>query len=196
MFDLPASLAAYMTDPKIRTAIQLLLAKKRPKPPENLKWSELERYHRAQLSVRQLQYDYATALIRIWGETWGDLSGWVPVDPAKQSSDASVELESIWSNAYFAREFVSGGNTAELGVYADEDVGFQLALGVWRRSKSLLSAKSLPDWELDDEYCWTDEHLVPPDGKVDLTPLRKSALQAKEWLAKIEEERGGLAWKT
>lgn len=191
MMKTPGSVVAYCTDRSTKLAVDLLLAKKRPQFPEDLKWNELPDFYRANLAAYQVRIEFALFLNRVWDEVWSSMpEPWAAASPHDPGDRAVLSWDQIWDEDCFAREYTKGAWSCQLSVLRDDSDGLQLAFGIWQNGESIfgeLDTAELPkSWELDGdhEYGWTDEGMLPITATVDLSSLKKQATVAQEFIAK------------
>lgn len=182
MLDVPESVLCYCTQPAIATAINLLLARKRPNVPEALQWAEVPSYYRAILSARQTQVEYAMLLARAWSSVWPEArTGWTLRAPASSKrSDLAIDVENVWDQSCFGRRFERGGTALELYVGLETaQAGVRAGFWMGDAKEATIYPEGLEQagWEFSDEYgsYWTPEALVPLRAEVDLTPLLRFA---------------------
>lgn len=132
--EIPLGAYRYCREPRVRAAVDFLLAGKSSKIPDGLGWDELADFYRACLAAQQAKIEWAMAQEITWTATWADqLGGWTPVSIREQSKDRDtrVDPDSLWNNAEFYREFERSGFYLYPVVELDEDAGLRVALGLF-----------------------------------------------------------------
>ena len=146
--DVPESVYAYFSDSKISSAVDLLLAKARPKIPEDLEWSEIPAFYRAIAAARQTQSDFAVLLHDVWFASWTNMPDpWQADGPSYAGQ--SAEVADVWESGYFSRTFKLDDARCELLVYLDGLAGgVQIGFELTRGKRSLVQKGDLQlEWE-------------------------------------------------
>src|SRR3546814_5799708 len=161
MVQISMGMLAYFGDSKTRSAVDLLLAKKRPSIPDDVKWDEGPGFFRALRAARQIQTDYAILLHEIWNSVWKPLPAtiWKAKAPHEQADDGILDPSTIWTNSYALRLYERDKLSSELIVYVDNETGVQIGFNVTQNGKTKLP-KVLADWEDNDGTFWSPSTLV------------------------------------
>jgi len=102
--EMPATVASFLTDPAVRTAVEALLAVKADTLPPGLEWVDLDTYYRARGGAELTRHDMAHFLRQLWQCIWGSQTGphWKPA-PISELVDEeyAVTPEQIWDEKSF-----------------------------------------------------------------------------------------------
>lgn len=185
--DVPESVYAYFTDRRIRSAVDLLLSKGRPKVPEDIGWAELPAFYRAVAAARQTQSDLAVFLHEFWTATWEDMPRpWQAEYPS--GAGQNVDMFDIWDNDHFTRTFKRDGMTCELSVYLDgAEEGIQIGFELLRGNRSLVKTGDMQGWEQDSNCFWSPENELPFSRCMDLKKLEGFVSKARDVIAEKAE---------
>ena len=186
---IPASVLTYFNDRPTKMAIDLLLTKKRPSVPEDVKWDELVSFYKAGLAAKQVETELAVLLCEVWAEVCRDMPpAWIGQQPHEQKKDCATDVAQVWEECCHTREYLKGDLSCEICVCIGKDVGFQVGYGLWQDGETLLGQSSPLGWEPPDEMCWSPEEAVPLDETINLANLRDLAEEGRTFIMKVVEE--------
>ncbi|MGC5799053.1 hypothetical protein [Sphingomonas sp. NFX23] len=101
---MPATVAAFLDSPAVRTAVEALLAMEAGALPPGLEWDELDTYYLARGGAELTRHDMAHFLRLLWRTIWGRRLGphWRPA-PLEELVDEeyAVTPEVIWAEKSF-----------------------------------------------------------------------------------------------
>lgn len=181
MVQISSGLLAYFNDNKTRAAVDLLLAKKRPPIPDDVRWNDVPDFFRAVRAARQIQADQAILLYEIWNAVWKPLTApWKALAPHEQSDDGTLDPVSIWANGYLLRSFERDKLTSELIVYVDSEAGIQIGFNVFQNTKPTLTKKILASWEYADGTFWSPSLPVGKRRDLNVGPLQSYTAEARK----------------
>lgn len=183
---LPDALASYISETRIRRAVDLLLGD--PEVPEQIEWDEIPAFFDALVAAQQVQADHARTLVELWRRVWESHLGpdLVPMTAADQ-----VEFDwygpthvVMWDESCFGRGFRWRGNarlriffTVQLDPQAGARAGYSVLVGDDFDPVETESFVREGDDEGWIEY-WTPEHLVPAGTSLDIAQLLEAAAAA------------------
>lgn len=102
--EMPATVAAFLQEPAVRTAVEALLEVDPDKLPPGLELEELDTYYRARGGAELTRHDMAHVLRQLWKQIWGRQIGshWRPA-PLEEMVDAefAVTPDQIWDEKSF-----------------------------------------------------------------------------------------------
>ncbi len=193
------SVYQYLTQPRIRTAVDSVLDYGVKKLPPGLEWEELPQFYRAALAASSVQVEWALTLEDLWRRTWpATVAGWTALSVDVQNTrdlSAQVGVEKCWDEGWFGRCFTRPAIRAAQprgGRHADDPVvclGVSLALEGVAIGLSLDLESDVVNLELAG-FGYDEEHegwWIPEQGiagqTVDLGELQQAALKALQWLA-------------
>jgi len=177
MVQIPPGLLSYFNENKTESAVDLLLAKKRPSIPDDVEWEDVPNYFRAVRAARQIQADLAILLHEIWNAVWDPLPApWKAKAPHEQVDDGLIDPRTIWDHWYALRAYECDKLNSELLIYADNESGVQIGFNVLRNDKSKLHSRSknrsgIANWEDDGVTLWSPSGLVKIQKNINLAPL-------------------------
>lgn len=102
--EMPATVAAYLRNPAVHTAVEALLAVGADSLPPGLEWDELDTYYRARGGAELTRHDMAHFLRQLWRAIWGDQIGphWQPAQLGELVDEKyGVTPELVWSEKGF-----------------------------------------------------------------------------------------------
>ena len=192
---IPESYRAYCTDRAVRTAVDHILESKKLGVPTDLEWDDLPKFHRALLSARQVQCEYAIFMHELWNAVWQpamdrnnmEFTPKTVADTQQWLDDYSLDTYSIWNNGLFAHvlDIDDTEYVLDIGAYVDNENRVRLTLYLWdqENEKSITNELDLGDWrppednDHDDGYVYSSTKLAPivNDGYIDLAPLHMAA---------------------
>jgi hypothetical protein len=188
MVQISSGLLAYFNDSKTESAVDLLLAKKRPSIPDDVNWSDVPDYFRALRAARQIQADFAILLHEIWNAIWTPLPvPWTADAPHEQIDDGFLDPRTIWDHWYALRGYGFGKLSSELLVYADKEAGVQIGFNVLLNSKSKLKGP-IKGWEKDEVTFWSSSGLVKIQKDLKLAPLEPFAAEALKIIKSVGKQ--------
>lgn len=178
---MPASVLSYFTDRATRMATDLLLAKKRPILPEDIRWDDLRGFYKANLAAKQIEVEHAIFLGDLWEAVCQPMpSPWTFPQPHQQGDDCAMDLVSVWNESCFSREFFRGEWACEIVTCVGAEEGVQIGYGLWRDGEPMLAAALSDDWESPDEILWSREGLIPLSPVIDLPALQNLANEGRQ----------------
>ena len=189
MIKVPANVLAYCLNEDVRGAVDLLLSKRRPSVPDDLKWGELEKFFRAIGAAQQVRVDMATFLDQIWRAVWTDLPNpW----ESKPTDTQRLDLLSIWDDGVLRRTYThktSKSLTCELLIFANHSEGVQVGIDLKKGKANAFGKKEKPPgWEIYDGCIWSPEKAVPITKTIDPEDLKPFARQARDLALKRIKE--------
>lgn len=102
--EMPATIAAFLKDPAVRTAVEALLTVGDNTLPPGLEWDELDTYYRARGGAELTRHDMAHYLRQLWKTIWGDHVGpqWLPAPLGELiEEEYAVTPSMIWNEKSF-----------------------------------------------------------------------------------------------
>lgn len=189
------SVEAFYTDKKVQAAVKLLVNNGFVFAPERDEWGEGEAYYDACLAAAQTKIEFAKDLYRLWSAVWRNIpTDWVAVPADAKDEELSLDPELRWEGDHFTRHFRFRGHIVELWVELDYDDrqldGTFIGLDLLKGSRSQLKRGAI--WS-DRPATWKFENaalrlFLPKSYKqgFDLTPLRKGAEEAINFIARFE----------
>ncbi|WP_311268772.1 hypothetical protein [Sphingobium sp. WCS2017Hpa-17] len=188
MITVPQSVLAYFEQPAVQSAVDLLLAKKEPKVPDNLQWKDVPAFYRASLAARQVPIEFAIFTEELWRHVWVDVpTAWRPCAPSNPARpDLSVSAWTVWDEGCFSRRFERAGLSLELAAGLWSETGLQLGVLVYGiDGRRLLDICPLKGWDREGyDMLWTQEEIIPFGETVDLEPFKPWTDQAWEAIAR------------
>ncbi|SHM44902.1 hypothetical protein SAMN05518668_109177 [Sphingobium sp. YR657] len=176
MITVPQSISAYFEQSAVQAAVDLLLAKKEPKVPDNLQWKDLPAFYRASLAARQVPIEFAIFTEELWRRVWGEVpSDWKPCAPsAPARADLSVSAWTIWDEGCFSRRFERAGVALELSAGLWSDTGLQLGILLYDTDdRRLLDTWPLHGWDREGyDTVWTQDEITPFGETIMLEPFK------------------------
>lgn len=179
---IPPSIAAYVHDGGMRRAANEMIKISDQGILEGLDWSELARFYRAQLAVRQLECEWAMFGLAAWNEVWGGLlDHWTALSPDEQTSgdyDAGLSLASLKDtddeSLWFGRLFTNGPWTLYASLSAVPMLGMRIKVACESARVDVVFKEIAPN--ADAFGNWTPKVAVPLDEEqFDPEPLRDVA---------------------
>jgi len=102
--EMPATVAAYLQDPAVRTAVEALLEVDSDVLPPGLEFDELDTYYRARGGAELTRHDMAHLLRQLWKRIWGGQIGphWQPA-PLEEvvEEEYAITPDVIWEEKSF-----------------------------------------------------------------------------------------------
>ena len=205
VFTLPESYAAYATQKEVRTAVDHILDSRSLEVPPDLDWDQLPDFHAAVLAAHQVRCEYASAIQRLWNDTWRatlclpglELETCTIASTREYAGESNTAFNTarIWDGEEFYRHFLMRGYRIALGVELNSK---EARLWFWLGDESeknntgnLLKHKSY--WhtkvaEDDDLYGYSNEGLAPiSGGNVETDQLKAAAEEALTAVRHIRE---------
>ncbi len=102
--EMPSTVAAYLGDPAVRTAVDALLEVGADTLPPGLEWEEFGTYYLARGGAELTRHDLGHLLRELWGRIWGPLIGphWQQAPVEEMISEGyAVTPAQIWSEKSF-----------------------------------------------------------------------------------------------
>ncbi|WP_156025000.1 hypothetical protein [Sphingomonas phyllosphaerae] len=184
--EMPATVAAYMRDPAVRTAVDALLTVEADTLPPGLEWSELDTYFRARGGAELTRHDLAHFLRLLWNAIWGEQIGayWDPAPLAELvDEEYAVTPDLIWGEKSFTvyhyqKPYVLYTHV-ELEPHA-LSIGFSIED---QDADVVLIDEDFPPFRWRDDNAWSGWQVLETKCEVpgtlpDLAPLRKAAADA------------------
>jgi len=163
---IPETVAAYLRDAAVRTAVEALLMVEADTLPPGLEWSDLDTYYRARGGAELTRHDMAHYLRQLWTCVWGDRigAGWRPATLEELVDEGyAVTPTEIWSEKSFSAYH-----------YRKQHV---LYTGVELEPNTLRIFFSVEEWE--DEVVLLTEDVPPFHWHDDTTWLGWQVLETK-----------------
>jgi hypothetical protein len=181
-YSFPESLVVYISDPKIQTAVDALLASK-PNKIDAEVWEDVTSYYNAYVGAQIVRGDWAIALHEIWSRVWADLPGasWAALGVADQAAEWnwSVDLVTLWDYSIFARAFRPlrrKGLVAFLAVSLSFETGVQVGVQLFDlKGKRLLSALGGYELDEDNDLLFSEERRLSLASELDLSEMQVEA---------------------
>lgn len=102
--EMPATVAAFLQEPAVRTAVEALLKVPVDVLPPGLTFEELDTYYRARGGAELTRHDMAHLLRQLWQSIWGDRFGaqWQPA-PLEEllEEEYAITPDQIWREKSF-----------------------------------------------------------------------------------------------
>lgn len=208
-FSIPPSFVAYATDREVRTAVDFLLGRRRPKIPAALGWNELPAFYEAVLSAHQVKFEFPMILFRLWEQIWrpawerlelGVERGERTIVEAEEWHDQRLDPATVWEEGWFGGTlwFRAAGSLYEVGVGTNIDEKSRVQLGVavylsgsdtWVTENLQLDDELWPAEHFEDDYAWTSPELVTVTGpEIRICELQSAAINAFECVAAYAQE--------
>ncbi len=190
-FKYKPSVEAYLGDPEIRQAVDLLLGKMIPYTPQNPdEWGDVrEKFYSACLAAQQTQIEYAQDVHRLWDAIWRTLpKPWKATPPDPTDSVTSLDPADRWEHKRFLRRFEleSQNLLVDLWVWLGADGGnlenIEIGFDIWKGEKPMLSRSDMDrPWRWDEDQKLFGYHCqaVKYSDGLDLAELRGAAEKAK-----------------
>ncbi len=175
-FALPESVAHFISDARVRSAVTLLLDSKQQ--PDGLEWTEVPDYYRAHLAAHQTKAEWALALEQLWSELWPDhLSGWQPLLPDRQAreEDLTIDLDYLFDEGNFKRAFQRGQFVLYTAVTLSIEEGCWVSGALWDQKGDPLFVGPTQEVPFDDDWLVSDPLPFGPDGALNVEPLYSAA---------------------
>lgn len=105
VFSLPASVAAYLSSPAVRTGVDALLSISADALPEGLEWHELDDYLAARAAAELTRSEWAIMVQRLWQSVWGviEQDNWRPAPLEElEEYEYAVTPATCWGEQRFA----------------------------------------------------------------------------------------------
>lgn len=185
-FVMPATVAAYLQDPAVHTAVEALLEVPADTLPPGLELDELESYYHARGGAELTRYDMAHFLRQLWQMIWGRQIGphWRPaLLEDLVSEDYAVTPERSWDEKSFTVYHCQN----QYLLYTDvriERRAISVAFSIEDdENEDVLIEDDLTPfrWRSDDDYSgWqvVSVEYNPRSGPPDLSSLQKVATLA------------------
>lgn len=184
--EIPATVASFLTDPAVRTAVEALLAVDADTLPPGLEWTDLDTYYRARGGAELTRHDMAHFLRQLWIRVWGAQIGphWQP-GPLIELLDEefAVTPEQIWEE----KSFTIYHYQKPYVLYTDvklEPNALSIAFSI-EYAEDVLMEDDFPPfrWSGEDEANWSGwqvlhERCEPRGTLPDLAPLLEAAAAA------------------
>ena len=184
--EMPATVASFLTDPAVRTAVEALLAVKAETLPPGLEWGDLDTYYRARGGAELTRHDMAHFLRQLWQCIWGSRIGphWKPA-PISELVDEeySVTPEQIWDE----KSFTVYHYQKPYVLFTDirlEPHALSIAFSIEDEKDVLIEDDFSPfRWSDEDDENWSGwqvlhEACEPRGALPDLAPLLEAASEA------------------
>lgn len=184
--ELPATVASFLSDPAVRTAVEALLAVDADTLPPGMEWTDLETYYRACGGAELTRHDMAHFLRRLWMKIWGVQIGphWRPA-PLSELVDEeyAVTPERIWDE----KSFTVYHYQKPYVLYTDvklEPNALSIAFSIEDEEDVLMEDDFPPfRWSDEDDESWSGWQVLheacEPRGTLpDLAPLLEAAAAA------------------
>jgi hypothetical protein len=184
--EMPATVAAYLRDPAVRTAVDALLTVEAFTLPPGLEWDELDTYYRARGGAELTCCDMAHFLRQLWKAIWGEQIGmhWNPAPLGELiDEEYAVTPDTIWSE----KSFTVYHNQKPYVLYTDVElepntlsIGFSIEDA---NAEIVLIDKDWPPFRWRDDDAWSGWQVLEikceARGQLpDLAPLKKAAANA------------------
>lgn len=203
-FELPASVAAYLSDPSVRTGVNALLKVDRGSLPEGLELDELGQYVAARAAAELTWFEWTATLHGLWSLAWAGLEGggWRPASLDDLQEAANVDPKTCWQEKQFT-------------VYhTRDDLTLYTAIGTARRGVEIaFSIESETEYLVEGnqgEFAWCDDSRwsgwlvattaaplgAPAFDPGDLVRLAGAALATAEEAARAHSSRPRRAGRT
>jgi hypothetical protein len=185
--EMPATVASFLTDPAVRTAVEALLAVKADTLPPGLEWLDLDTYYRARGGAELTRHDMAHFLRQLWQFVWGSRIGphWKPAPIGELiDEEYAVTPEQIWDE----KSFTVYHYQKPYVLYTDiklEPHALSIAFSIEEGEEDVLMTDDFPPfrWSGEDEENWSGwqvfhEACEPRGTLPDLARLLKAATVA------------------
>lgn len=183
---MPATVAAYLQEPAVRTAVEALLEVQADVLPPGLEWDELDTYYRARGGAELTRHDMAHLLRQLWKTIWGQRIGshWRPAPLEEMvEEEYAVTPEQIWGE----KSFTVYHYQKPYVLYTDvrvEPHALSIAFSIEDEDEEdVLIVDDLPPfcWRDDDDWSgWqvAGKECNPRGSLPDLSPLLEAAASA------------------
>ncbi|MGN8001148.1 hypothetical protein [Sphingomonas sp. 22176] len=184
--EMPATVAAYLRDPAVRTAVDALLTVEADTLPPGLEWSELDTYYRARGGAELARHDMAHFLRQLWKAIWGDQIGsqWEPAPLAELvDEEYAVTPDLIWNE----KSFTVYHYQKPYVLYTDVELephALSIAFSIEdEEAEVVLIDEDYAPFGWHDDDAWSGWQVFEAKCEVrgalpDLAPLRKAAATA------------------
>lgn len=192
-FKLPASVADYMNDKAISTAVDTLLSNPSKHRPSDLKWGDLADYHAATLAALTVKYDFIRCLSDLFGSVWSPLLDDTPEYTLVDLDEAyewnwglDFSADHLWDEGEWVQAYQSQTDNSVLllGICIDSTRNrFQASFCACDSEGNAKYTEgdkaSFPNWEYDQdtEYWYSKPALGQfVNGSIDIANFKDEAL--------------------
>lgn len=182
---LPQSLADYLNNKGVATAVDQLLLQKNDYLPSDLGWDEVIDYYDALLMAAKVRRDYLETLMEISKNIWQLDECWkeFSIDKLEPSEQPSPDV--VWNDSFY-RVFELGNNSGKRLYTAVVINPGQGVIAYMKLGGIEITQDLSPLWSKEDEYGYrsTKKNLAVP-GNTSIIDLRKLKEATNEVLAAI-----------